>query len=89
VTVFFRVHQGGTRPVVQVERRLFVIDEHGERVAAFQGSLSAARFQAERSTEERMRLSLDGMRPGQHVLVLRLEPRGGTAVERSVSFSIR
>jgi len=68
VSVFFRIHQGGTRGVTDVSRSLHITDEHDVRVIDRTDVIPAASFAAGRMVEQRVELPLAGFKPGRYLL---------------------
>ncbi|HUR21435.1 MAG TPA: hypothetical protein VMZ90_11540, partial [Vicinamibacterales bacterium] len=83
-SVFFRIHQGSTRPVTAVSRTIQITDENDTRVMDSTEVIPAASFAAGRMVEQRLALPIAGLAPGRYLLTVssRTGPSASASDER-------
>ena len=89
VTVFLRVYQGGSKPLVPVTMHAIVRDARDAAVFASQLSLDPARFDAGRAADFSLTLPAATLAPGPYLLTIEAAVDEKTTVKRDVRFTIR
>lgn len=91
-SVFFRIHQGGTRAVTDVVRTFQITDENDARVLDQTETLPAASFSTGRMMEQRLDLPIADLKPGRYLLTISAHPASSAATtdqRRQLVFTVK
>lgn len=88
-TLLFRIHQRRDRPPKEVTRTLRITDERDQRVAELTETVPASAFAQSAVVEQRLNLPIGNLPPGRYLVSVGLAAKGGEALERQLSFTVR
>jgi VWFA-related protein len=89
VTAYFQLQQGGKAPPAPASLRMKILDDQGAVRFDKQETLEAARFAATRSVPYSLRLPLETLGPGWHLLSVEARLGERIAPARDVMFELR
>ena len=87
--VWFRIHQRRNRTPADVTRTLRIRNARDEEVATSTEIIPASTFTQGAAAEQRIDLTIDKLVPGRYLVSVGLALKGGEAIERQLSFSVR
>jgi hypothetical protein len=89
VTAYFQVQQGSKAPLAPVLLRIRILDDQGAVRLDRQETLEPGRFSALRTTEHSLRLPMETLGPGWHLLSVEARLGERIAPARDVMFEVR
>ena len=89
ITAYFQIHQGGKSPVGAVSLRMRILDEQGNVRLDRLETLEPGLFSASRTAPYALRLPLDTLSPGRHLLSVEARLGDRIAAPRDVPFEVR
>jgi hypothetical protein len=89
ITAFFRVYQGRNVRLEPVTLTVRVLDDQGSTKLEVNESLEVQRFTSNRAVDYRVRLPLDRLTSGRHLLTIEARVPGRTSPKRNVLFTLR
>jgi len=89
ITAFFRVYQGRNVTLAPVTLSIRVLDDRGAAKADINELLDPDRFTPNRAADYRVRLPLDRLASGRHLLTIEARVAGRISPKRDVPFTVR
>ena len=87
--MWFRIHQRRDRTPADVTRTLRIRNARDEEVATSTEIIPASAFTQGAAAEQRIDLTIDKLAPGRYLVSVGLALKGGEAIERQLSFTVR